>query len=519
MAKLVVLNLLKGDFEQGFPAILEIGEEGSRAALAIRGYLPGTPKISELFCKWQEAFHSKVNQGSSGQSGIRSRITVRKVTKSSCHDAAKELAAYLNDWLKSGGEWQKIRDGLQQHLSKDDEIRVIIQTEDFRLRQLPWQAWEIFTECYNQAEIALSAPEYESPTGKLNSRRQSRVRILAVLGNNDNINIEFDRQVLERLREQGAKIEFLNQPKREELLDRLWDERGWHIFFFAGHSSSQLNGEIGWFNINQDEALEIKELKNALKTAIKGGLQLAIFNSCDGLGLANQLAKLHLPQSIVMREPVPDRMAQEFLQNFLTAFANDRSLYASVREARSKLENWEKEYAGASWLPIICQNPAVLPPCWQDWCSRPLSHLYKIFFLLLVASILSLAITVVKTTVLDKPLCSGSSCIGRDPKDNKCDRDAITVTSRDREISPSVVKVELRYSKRCNSTWLRTTGALVPRVDYLEDSQGKKYPNTPVPHTHPVYYSNMGPGKIEIKACTQLQSGEPKCTGLVNPSL
>jgi hypothetical protein len=54
-----------------------------------------------------------------------------------------------------------------------------------------------------------------------------------------------------------------------------------------------------------------------LKRAITQGLKLAIFNSCDGLGLADYLTDLQIPQTIFMREPVPDRVAHEFLKNFL----------------------------------------------------------------------------------------------------------------------------------------------------------------------------------------------------------
>ncbi|MEQ8957496.1 MAG: hypothetical protein RLP02_06160 [Coleofasciculus sp. C2-GNP5-27] len=39
----------------------------------------------------------------------------------------------------------------------------------------------------------------------------------------------------------------------------------------------------------EDEWLSISQLQNTLKDAIRKGLQLAIFNSCDGLGLANEL--------------------------------------------------------------------------------------------------------------------------------------------------------------------------------------------------------------------------------------
>ncbi len=387
MGKLVVLNLLDGSFEQGFPVILEIGEDGTNSKTRILGNLPAAPHLPESLHQWQQAFHEKVNAASSRQSQNQSRIKSRKAINFSCYDSSKELTAQFNNWLNSGGEWQKIRDKLQQYLHKDEEIRVIIQTEDIRLRQLPWQAWDLFAESYKKSEIALSGPEYESPDGQPHNRKRSKVRILAVLGNSDNINIDFDRQVLQSLRKRGANIKFLQQPTRKQLFEQLWDEQGWDIFFFAGHSFSQPDGQTGWFEINQEENLAINELKNALGTAIKRGLQLAIFNSCDGLGLANQLAKLHLPQCIVMREPVPDKVAQEFLQDFLSAFANNKPFYAAVRQARCKLESWEKQYPGVSWLPIICQNPAVVPTAWQDWGNRPFHYFYKACSLLLIASI------------------------------------------------------------------------------------------------------------------------------------
>jgi hypothetical protein len=82
--------------------------------------------------------------------------------------------------------------------------------------------------------------------------------------------------------------------------------------------------------VNPRTSLTIEQLRYGLKRAIASGLKLAIFNSCDGLGLAWDLADLQIPQVIVMREPVPDRVAQAFLKSFLIAFSQGRSLYASV---------------------------------------------------------------------------------------------------------------------------------------------------------------------------------------------
>ena len=96
------------------------------------------------------------------------------------------------------------------------------------------------------------------------------------------------------------------------------------------------------------------------------GLKLAIFNSCDGLGLVPDLEKLHIPQLIIMREPVPDVVAQEFLKHFLKEFSSGKSLYASVQEARKRLILLEDKYPCASWLPVICHNPTTKSVTWQE---------------------------------------------------------------------------------------------------------------------------------------------------------
>ena len=131
--------------------------------------------------------------------------------------------------------------------------------------------------------------------------------------------------------------------------------------FFAGHSYSKDKGII---QLNSKQAIALDKLSNALKKAISRGLKLVIFNSCDGLGLAQSLADLHIPQIIVMREPVPDMVAQEFLRHFLVAFSSGQSLYTAVRSARERLQGLEGEYPCATWLPVICQNPAAVPMTW-----------------------------------------------------------------------------------------------------------------------------------------------------------
>ena len=83
--------------------------------------------------------------------------------------------------------------------------------------------------------------------------------------------------------------------------------------------------------LNENESLTISDLKYALIKAVENGLKLAIFNSCDGLAIAQELASLNIPRMIVMREPVPDKVAQEFLKHFLLYFASGKSFHLAVR--------------------------------------------------------------------------------------------------------------------------------------------------------------------------------------------
>lgn len=396
MGKQVILTLMEGSFEQGLPAMLRIREDGALAEdeIQVIGKLPPAPNILlELFNDWRLAYRLIVMPHS------RIRAEPTQVPNVSCHQLGNELADCLNNWLNSGYKgWQKIRDGLQQNLSKTDEIRVIIQTEDIRLWRLPWHLWDLFSNDYTKAEIALSGSEYK-PSGSRTAPLTNTVKILAILGGSTGIDVQKDWALLNQL--PNVELDFLPEPQRGELYKKLWENQ-WKILFFAGHSSSGADGDTGEIYINQTDSLSIADLKNTLTSAIERGLQIAIFNSCDGLGLARELANLHIPVIIVMREPVDDLAAQEFLKYFLRSFTEDKSLYLAVREARGILEDRKEEFPFASWLPVIFQNPATVPPTWQEMLGRTVSdrnriiqRLYKPFLLFLISLILSWLLSIV----------------------------------------------------------------------------------------------------------------------------
>ncbi|WP_089094095.1 CHASE2 domain-containing protein [Nodularia sp. NIES-3585] len=356
MGKLVVLKLGTGSFETGFPVTLQIGDEKVRPIVEITGELPPSPDIPLCYHQWQSIYCQLKFSGRPIGIPKQSKQTP---SLADCQKAADTLKFHLNSWLSSIS-FRPIRERWLEKLLPEDHIRVLLQTNDLRLQKLPWHLWDLL-ERYPKAEIALSAPCYEQVSR--NSQPQLQVKVLAIFGNSQGIDIQTDNQLLAEL--PHANTTFLVEPSSKDLTDQLW-QQDWQILFFAGHSATNQSGNQGKIDINQTECLTISQLKYALRKAVERGLHLAIFNSCDGLGLAREFADLHIPQIIVMREPVPDRVAQEFLKYFLQAFAGGESLYIAVREARERLQGLESEYPCATWLPVIYQNPAAMPLLWRE---------------------------------------------------------------------------------------------------------------------------------------------------------
>lgn len=365
MKNLVVLKL-NGDLQMGVQVTFSIALEGCNPHKELTGNLPAIPELLTKIDQWRSTYH---DLGKSTRAIKAIKVTYDdSVSKKyeDCKTSFRELQKQLNEWLHSDS-FRPIRETWLKELKENDSARVLIRTSCQQVRQIPWHFWDLVEE-YPNVEPALSAADYQKPiTARIPTCRE-KVKILAILGNSTGIDVAADQRLLDSLPD--ADITFLVQPQRHQINDSLWEE-SWDILFFAGHS--QTVGDSGRIYINENkESLTTDDLKYGLKKAIANGLALAIFNSCDGLGLAYDLEALHIPQMIVMREQVPDKVAQVFLKYFLTAFAGDRKpLYQAVKEARLKLHGLENDYPCASSLPVICQNSSSVPPTWLDLGRRP----------------------------------------------------------------------------------------------------------------------------------------------------
>ncbi len=353
----VVILKIDGDFKVGFNVSLQIGWEQQSFDIEVSGKLAEAPQLLQYLEAWQHQYR---------QLDFSKRIKPKGIfydgSINSWHQLqvwGDKLEAEFHKWLKTSG-FQNIELKLRDILDLQEPIRMFLCSDNLQLHQLPWNIWN-FIESYEKVEISGSNLDFERVTNYPSHKSSPQVRILAVLGNSIGIDVETDLGILNSLEDVEAQV--LIQPQRQKLYHLLWEE-SWDIVFFAGHSATiQQQGVI---YLNDDDVLTIGDLKFALKKAIYQGLQLAIFNSCDGLGLASALSELSLPQTIVMKEYVPDKIAQEFLRYLLSIYQSGLSLALAVREARERLQGWEKEYPYSSWLPIIYQNPTAMPTKWQD---------------------------------------------------------------------------------------------------------------------------------------------------------
>ncbi|AFY55093.1 WD40 repeat-containing protein [Rivularia sp. PCC 7116] len=370
MSKSVVINLGNGDLHRGCEQVTaQLWVQGHPLPEQFVGSLPPAPHLVEMYKRWQfmyQSFYDCLNLRSLSFEDDQIEIDENDVTNISdvsFEDLSKHLRLSINNWLKSE-EFLNIEYKLRSALSPSEEIQVVIQTSDLWLRRIPWCWWDFLYD-YPKAEIALFRPEYRRTNVFSQSRLiKNQVRILAVIGNSIGIDLEAEKTFLQNL--QDSEVKFLVQPSRQELNRYLWDSLGWDLLFFAGHSLTEK--EKGRIYINENKtnnSLTLEQLEEALKAAIENGLKLAIFNSCDGLGLASVLEKLNIPTIILMREPVPNLVAQLFFKFFLEFFAEEKnSLYISLQKARRQLQGIEHKFPGASCLPLIFQNPAIEPPNW-----------------------------------------------------------------------------------------------------------------------------------------------------------
>jgi branched-chain amino acid transport system substrate-binding protein len=380
----IILTIGAGNLETiGFPFTLRILCD-DRLQRSFEGRLPPAPDLAADYGKWQQGYrhlsHPTLISIPKGQVTNVGRI-------GDCQAAAVALASALNHWLMQGNVVNTLIVPLVQTLPQAKGLKFFIQTSDPLLQRLPWQVWQFLAQTYPDAEVILSS-DYRPSVVRL----KSPVRLLAIEGDTTGTQAKLDLTAIEAI--PGIQITPLKQPTQKDLRDCLWDQ-SWDILLFMGHSrSADRTGEI---KLNATETLSLDELHEVLQYSVENGLQLAIINSCDGVGIAAKLADLKIPYTIAMREAIPDVIAQAFLQTFLKAFSQGKSLHQSVHLARRKLQDSQSQFPCASWLPVIYQNPAA--PEMRYPQTMTIGRRWKAFLYACLGFLMALLLFVARQTI------------------------------------------------------------------------------------------------------------------------
>ena len=130
-----------------------------------------------------------------------------------------------------------------------------------------------------------------------------------------------------------------------------------YFIFFAGHSNENINTG-GDLSIAPQVSIGIKDIAKPLEQARDRGLQFAIFNSCSGISIAESLIDLGLPQVAVMREPIHNQVAQEFLVQFLNSLAKYKDVHESLLDACAFLKEQKNlTYPSTYLIPSLFRHP------------------------------------------------------------------------------------------------------------------------------------------------------------------
>ncbi|MBD2204535.1 CHASE2 domain-containing protein [Calothrix sp. FACHB-1219] len=332
------------------------------------------PVLTQLYQDWRRAYlnfyRSENMRGRTVDGGV-AKLTVdlhAEIVK-----AESKFMYEFHRWLRSA-ELYEIRAQIaqtSQQFSKDNPdtniaIQIFLTCAPLELDRFPWEAWELGNEfATNEAIQIIRTPLNISTESQ--DKRQGKPRILAILGDDTGLNFKAEKEALKSLM-RIADVEFVGwQPQYtaaqviQEITEAIADDRGWDVLFFAGHSNETelTGGELG---IAPDVSISIKEIAPHLSAAKKRGLQVAIFNSCSGLSIADALIDLGFGQVVVMREPIHNSVAQGFMVRFLQGLAKHLDVYESLTEARQFLRMDKSHTYPSSYLvpSLFCHPGAEL---------------------------------------------------------------------------------------------------------------------------------------------------------------
>jgi CHASE2 domain-containing sensor protein len=333
--------------------------------------------IANLYHEWQECYLNFYKNSFRGKVADIGTIKPPSIDwRAKLVEAETKFLYEFRHWLLSA-ELYKIRAtitnsiGLKKSQSPMPNAQCPIpQTNVFltcnciELERLPWEAWNIGNEFAIKFNIRIVRKSINITNSNTVPIRHRKARILAILGDDTGLGFEAEKQALDSLKkivdvkfigwEPGKDINQLKQ----DIVDNLSDKNGWDILFFAGHSNEK-NLTGGEIVIAPNHALYLNEIETPLTIAKENGLQVAFFNSCKGLSIANKLIDLGFSQVAIMREPIHNQVASEFFIQFSQALAAYKDVHQSLLEASDYLNQKNYIYPSSYLIPSLFRHPAA----------------------------------------------------------------------------------------------------------------------------------------------------------------
>ncbi|MDY7004654.1 MAG: CHASE2 domain-containing protein [Cyanobacteriota bacterium] len=322
-------------------------------------------KLIENYARWQNAYHNYYTQNLRGKVAENGHYSAPEVDwLAKLNEEQKTLVTEFNEWLRDKNLYdirEKIKNATNEPNS--DWVDIFLSCNSEELARLPWEVWEISGIFGASGKIRIS----RAPTNILEKPVQPirrKARILTIIGDDNCLNFQADREAVKSL-SRITNIQFIGwQPgvNIDELKNQIWqaiaDSNGWDILFFAGHSD-ETNLTGGEFSIAPGVFVSISQLEKPLKIAIEKGLQAAIFNSCQGISIAESLISLGLTQVVVMRELIHNKVAHEFIVSFTQSLAGHKDIHEALLDTCRTFHQTEKSliYPSAYLIPSLFRRP------------------------------------------------------------------------------------------------------------------------------------------------------------------
>jgi CHASE2 domain-containing sensor protein len=348
--------------------LFELVWNGSQT-LSARLTYPET--LTTLYQTWQNAYLQFYRSTLRARLGIVLNLQEPEIDwRTRLVQAEAAFLAEFHYWLNSA-ELLEIR----REITKSSTL--YLRCDFPEVVKLPWESWQIGSEFGASDSVQIIRTSLALRTEQAKPIRRSRDRILVILGDETGLNFEAERAALQQLNHRaeisliGWQPEIRTPELLQQIRNAIADPQGWDILFFAGHSNETAltGGELG---IAPNTSILISEIEPQLKIAQERGLQFAIFNSCNGLSIAESLINLGLNQVVVMREPIRDDVAKDFLIHFLRYLSNHQTAEEATLSACRflKLEK-NLTYPSAYLIPSLFSYPQVnsfrlATPTWKS---------------------------------------------------------------------------------------------------------------------------------------------------------